>query len=46
MADAALAYRQAFLEGLRPEAQGTVSDWADTYRVLSGVGTCASRWTA
>ena len=38
MADAALAYRQAFLEGLRPEAQGTVSDWADTYRVLSGVG--------
>lgn len=38
MADAALVYRQAFLDGLRPEELGTVSDWADRYRVLSGVG--------
>ena len=38
MADAATAYRQAFLNGLRPEATGTVSEWADQHRVLSGVG--------
>ena len=38
MADAALIYREAFLDGLRPEELGTVSDWADRYRVLSGVG--------
>ena len=38
MADAALIYRKAFLDGLRPEELGTVSDWADRYRVLSGVG--------
>jgi len=36
MADAALAYRQAFLEGLRPEVTGTVSEWADGHRVLTG----------
>jgi phage terminase large subunit GpA-like protein len=36
MADAALAYRQAFLEGLRPELMGTVSEWADAHRVLTG----------
>jgi phage terminase large subunit GpA-like protein len=38
MADAAAAYRQAFLNGLRPESLGTVSEWADQYRELSGVG--------
>jgi phage terminase large subunit GpA-like protein len=38
MADAATAYRLAFLNGLRPEDRGTVSEWADQFRVLSGVG--------
>lgn len=38
MADAAAAYRAAFLEGLRPEQLGTVWQWADRYRVLGGVG--------
>jgi phage terminase large subunit GpA-like protein len=38
MADAALAYRRSFLEGLRPEDLGTVDEWADRYRVLSGIG--------
>jgi phage terminase large subunit GpA-like protein len=35
MADAALAYRQAFRDGLRPESMGTVDQWADTHRVLT-----------
>jgi phage terminase large subunit GpA-like protein len=38
MADAALAYRQAFQDGLRPEVTGSVSDWAEAHRVLSGIG--------
>lgn len=29
------AYRSGFMEGLRPEAQLTVSEWADRYRMLS-----------
>jgi len=36
MADAAVAYRQAFLDGLRPEVMGTVSEWSDGHRVLTG----------
>jgi phage terminase large subunit GpA-like protein len=28
-------YRLAFLDGLRPEADLTVSQWADQYRMLS-----------
>jgi phage terminase large subunit GpA-like protein len=38
MADAAAAYREAFLDGLRPESLGTVSEWADQHRVLGGIG--------
>lgn len=38
MADAALAYRRGFAAGLRPENLGSVSDWAEQFRVLSGVG--------
>lgn len=38
MADAAVAYREAFREGIRPEDLGTVDEWADRYRVLSGIG--------
>lgn len=38
MADAAAAYRAAFLEGLMPEQRGTAGDWADQFRVLSQVG--------
>ena len=38
MADAAAAYRSAFLDGLRPEQLGTVDEWADRYRVLGGIG--------
>jgi len=38
MADAAAAYREAFREGIRPEDLGTVDEWADRYRVLSGIG--------
>ena len=38
MADSAVAYRLAFLDGLRPESLGTVSEWADRYRVLGGIG--------
>lgn len=38
MADAALIYRDAFLEGLRPPAAMTVSEWADAHRILSGKG--------
>jgi phage terminase large subunit GpA-like protein len=37
MADASL-YRLAFLEGLRPPAAMTVSEWADEHRILSGKG--------
>jgi phage terminase large subunit GpA-like protein len=29
------AYRGGFLDGLRPDAQLTVSEWADQYRMLS-----------
>ena len=29
------AYRSGFMDGLRPEAQLTVSEWADRYRMLS-----------
>ena len=35
MADGALVYRQAFIEGLLPEKELTVSAWADQYRHLS-----------
>ena len=38
MADAALIYREALLEGLQLPAAMTVSEWADNYRVLSGKG--------
>jgi len=38
MADAALIYRQAFLEGLQPPAAMTVSEWADDHRMLSSKG--------
>jgi phage terminase large subunit GpA-like protein len=38
MADAALIYRQAFCEGLRPPAAMTVSEWADEHRMLSSKG--------
>lgn len=32
------AYREAFLRGIRPDPLLTVSEWADKYRVLSGIG--------
>ena len=35
MADAALAYRDAFLQGLVPEPAGLVSEWADANRILT-----------
>jgi phage terminase large subunit GpA-like protein len=38
MADAAAIYRQAFMEGLLPPAAMTVSEWADSHRILSGKG--------
>ena len=38
MADGAAVYRAAFLEGLRPPAAMTVSEWADAHRILSGKG--------
>lgn len=38
MADAATIYRQAFSEGLMPPADMTVSEWADSNRILSGKG--------
>lgn len=30
----ALVYREAFLDGLKPDPMMTVSEWADTYRML------------
>ena len=33
--DAALLYRQAFTAGLQPDPDLTVSEWADTHRMLS-----------
>lgn len=38
MADAALIYRQAFRDGLRPPAAMTVWEWADAHRMLSSKG--------
>ncbi len=35
MSDGALVYREAFLDGLRPDPDHTVSSWADANRVLS-----------
>jgi len=35
MRDGAMVYRKAFLDGLRPDADLTVSQWADQYRMLS-----------
>jgi phage terminase large subunit GpA-like protein len=35
MRDGASIYRAAFLDGLRPDADLTVSQWADKYRILS-----------
>jgi phage terminase large subunit GpA-like protein len=35
MRDGSLIYREAFLEGLKPDADLTVSQWADKYRMLS-----------
>jgi phage terminase large subunit GpA-like protein len=35
MSDGALVYREAFLGGLRPDPDHTVSSWADANRVLS-----------
>ncbi|MBF0138603.1 MAG: phage terminase large subunit family protein, partial [Magnetococcales bacterium] len=34
---AANIYREAFLQGLRPDPDLTVSEWADTHRILSSV---------
>ena len=38
MADAALAYRRSFCDGLRPDETGTVSEWADLHRILTSEG--------
>jgi phage terminase large subunit GpA-like protein len=35
MLEASVVYREAFLSGLRPEPQLTVSEWADEHRMLS-----------
>ncbi len=35
MRDGAAIYRQAFLNGLRPDEKLTVSEWSDKYRMLS-----------
>lgn len=35
MRNGATVYRKAFLDGLRPDADLTVSQWADQYRMLS-----------
>ena len=35
MFDGGLMYKRAFLEGLRPDPDLTVSEWADQYRMLS-----------
>lgn len=35
MLEASTVYREAFLSGLRPEPQLTVSEWADEHRMLS-----------
>jgi phage terminase large subunit GpA-like protein len=35
MRDGAAAYREAFIDGLRPDPNLTVSEWADQYRMLS-----------
>ena len=35
MLDGGLIYKRAFLEGLRPDPDLTVSEWADQYRMLS-----------
>jgi phage terminase large subunit GpA-like protein len=35
MRDGALIYRSAFTEGLKPDPDLTVSQWADRYRMLS-----------
>ena len=35
MLEASVVYREAFLNGLRPEPQLTVSEWADEHRMLS-----------
>ena len=36
MRDGAELYKEAFLAGLRPDENLTVSEWADKYRMLSG----------
>lgn len=36
MRDGGKLYREAFLDGLRPDENLTVSEWADKYRMLSG----------
>ena len=38
MADAALIYREAFSDGLRPADPMTVDQWADRFRILSTKG--------
>ena len=38
MADAALIYREAFSDGLRPADPMTVDQWADSFRILSTKG--------
>jgi phage terminase large subunit GpA-like protein len=35
MRDGAATYREAFIDGLRPDPNLTVSEWADQYRMLS-----------
>lgn len=35
MRDGAAAYREAFIDGLRPDPNLTVSEWADEFRMLS-----------
>ena len=35
MRDGSVVYREAFLDGLRPDPDLTVSQWADKYRMLS-----------
>src|SRR5436309_12961036 len=42
---AADVYGRAFAQGLRPESRLTVSEWADTYRLLSQRASAeAGRW--
>ena len=45
MLEASTVYRDAFLSGLRPEPQWTVSEWADEHRMLTSKASAEpGRW--